>query len=209
MPGSLLPLFPLNVVLFPNNTLPLHIFEERYKEMIGEAILQKTEFGIVLAADSGIVNVGCTAVVENIVKKYPDGRMDIVTRGKRRFEILELNEDKDYLRGAVEFFDDEQDTEPPAVEAMERALDGYRELRSIEDREVPDPDARDPQLSFRIADAVPDLNFRQVLLVTRSESERIKRLADYLPTYVSKARRVTEFRAVARNNGHWKYPAGL
>ena len=209
MPGVLLPLFPLNMVLFPNNALPLHIFEERYKEMIGEAIRQKTEFGIVLAAESGIVNVGCTATVENIIKEYPDGTMDIVTRGRRRFEILELNEEKDYLRGSVEFFDDEEDSSPPAVDARERALNGFRELRTMEDREVPDPDSSDPQLSFRIADAVPDLNFRQVLLVTRSEAERIKRLADYLPTYVSKAKRVTEFRDIVRSNGHWKYPSGM
>ena len=209
MPGALLPLFPLNVVLFPNHLLPLHIFEERYKEMIGEAIQQKSEFGIVLAAESGIVNVGCTAVVEKVVEEYPDGRMDIMSRGKRRFEILSLNEDKAYLRGAVEFFDDEEDADPPSTALMERALGGYRELTALEERDRPELDARDPQLSFQLADAVPDVNFRQVLLVTRSEAERIRRLADFLPGYVTKTRRVTGFRAVARNNGHWKYPSGM
>ena len=204
-----MPLFPLNVVLFPNHLLPLHIFEERYKEMIGEAIRQKSEFGIVLAAESGIVNVGCTAVVEKVVEEYPDGRMDIMSRGKRRFEILSLNEDKAYLRGAVEFFDDEEDADPPSAALMERAIVGYRELRALEERDRPEPDAGDPQLSFQLADAVPDVNFRQVLLVTRSEAERIRRLADFLPGYVTKTRRVTGFRAVARNNGHWKYPSGM
>ena len=105
---QLLPLFPLRVVVFPRTPLPLHIFEERYKELIGEAIQGATEFGIVLAKDDGIVNAGCTVIVEKVVKNYADGRMDILTRGVRRFEIVGLNEDKSYLRGEVEFFDDDE-----------------------------------------------------------------------------------------------------
>ena len=107
MQQELLPLFPLQLVLLPGAGLPLHIFEERYKEMIGEAINDGTEFGIVLASEKGIVNTGCTAVVQRVVNRYDDGRMDIIARGRRRFEILLLNEEKNYLRGAVEFFDDE------------------------------------------------------------------------------------------------------
>jgi len=94
MQPNLLPLFPLRVVVFPRTPLPLHIFEERYKEMVGEAIRENSEFGIVLAKDDGIVNAGCTVVVKEVLKKYPDGRMDILTRGVRRFEILGLNEER-------------------------------------------------------------------------------------------------------------------
>ena len=107
MQQELLPLFPLQLVLLPGVELPLHIFEDRYKEMIGEAINDGTEFGIVLASEKGIVNTGCTAVVQRVVNRYDDGRLDIIARGRRRFEILLLNEEKNYLRGAVEFFDDE------------------------------------------------------------------------------------------------------
>jgi Lon protease-like protein len=64
MPSRLIPLFPLQVVVFPRTPLPLHIFEERYKEMIGEAIRDESEFGVVLAKNEGIVNAGCTVVVE-------------------------------------------------------------------------------------------------------------------------------------------------
>src|SRR5690349_20297710 len=99
MQPALLPLFPLHVVVFPRTPLPLHIFEERYKEMVGQAIRENTEFGVVLAKDDGIVNSGCTVIVEKVTKQYPDGRMDILTRGIRRFEILGLNEEKIYLRG--------------------------------------------------------------------------------------------------------------
>ena len=87
MPERLLPLFPLEVVMLPRTRLPLHIFEERYKEMVGAAIREAKEFGIVLAKAEGIVSAGCTVRVEKILHQYPDGRMDILTHGQRRFEI--------------------------------------------------------------------------------------------------------------------------
>ena len=76
-----LPLFPLQVVLLPEAELPLHIFEDRYKEMIGEVLRDKLEFGVVLANEKGIVNTGCTATVERVLREYPDGRLDIMARG--------------------------------------------------------------------------------------------------------------------------------
>src|SRR5689334_17159001 len=99
MQDRLLPLFPLQVVVFPRTQLPLHIFEERYKEMVGEAIRNKSEFGVVPAKEDGILNAGCTVLVDTVLKTHPDGRMDIVTRGIRRFEIMMLNQEKSYLRG--------------------------------------------------------------------------------------------------------------
>ena len=71
----------------PGAELPLHIFEDRYKEMIGEVIRDRVEFGVVLASEKGIVNTGCTAMIDKVLREYPDGRMDILTRGRRRFEI--------------------------------------------------------------------------------------------------------------------------
>src|SRR5438045_5795008 len=97
MAGRLLPLFPLSLVVFPRTRLPLHIFEERYKEMVGDAIRDESEFGIVLARDGGILNAGCTVKVSKVLEMYADGRMDILTLGQRRFEIVSLNEEKDYL----------------------------------------------------------------------------------------------------------------
>src|SRR5262245_51929210 len=86
----LLPLFPLDVVLYPGQPLPLHIFEDRYKEMIGECLDSKSEFGVVRLKDNAIPNVGCTATITNVVKRYDDGRLDIETTGLRRFEVLFL-----------------------------------------------------------------------------------------------------------------------
>src|SRR5579871_6657722 len=116
--SRLLPLFPLQLVAFPGSAIPLHIFEERYKEMVGDAESRGSEFGIVLAKEGGIVNAGCTVVVEAVLRRYPDGRFDVVTRGRRRFEIVSLDQEKDYLRGEVTYFDDED--ESPANPELRR-----------------------------------------------------------------------------------------
>ncbi len=112
MQPHLLPLFPLQVVLLPGGELPLHIFEDRYKEMIGEVLRGElafgNEFGVVLSSEKGIVNTGCTATVDQVLRRYPDGRMDILTRGRRRFEIVEAGRRASFLRGSVDFFDDDE-----------------------------------------------------------------------------------------------------
>jgi len=105
--AELLPLFPLNLVLFPSVSLPLHIFEERYKEMIGEVIVGKSEFGVLYADADTVANVGCTAKVVKEIQRYDDGRMDILTVGLRRFEVTRLQRDRTYLQGEVHFFKDE------------------------------------------------------------------------------------------------------
>src|ERR1700681_872900 len=155
MQDGLLPLFPLQVVLLPGSQLPLHIFEDRYKEMIGEILRDQVEFGVVLASEKGIVNTGCTASVGRVLREYSDGRLDILTRGRRRFEILLLNDERSFLRGAVEFFDDEQ-FEPPPADVQKRAIEGYNELQALSSSEPLEPSGTaPPQLSFRLAQPVP------------------------------------------------------
>lgn len=204
MQQELLPLFPLRVVLVPNAHLALHIFEERYKEMIGDAVANQTEFGVVLASEKGILNTGCTAVVEKIVKTYEDGRMDIIASGRRRFEILLLNEEKEYLRGAVEFFDDE-DSRPPSADATAKVQAIFEELKHLPASDEFTMVAPDTPLSFHVAQSVPDLNFRQILLATRSEADRIQRLADYLPGAVERLRTIEHVKSVAPKNGHSRH----
>ena len=208
MQEELLPLFPLQVVLFPRTALPLHIFEERYKQMIADVQRGHTEFGIVLAGEKGIVNTGCTATVEKVLKKYPDGRMDLISLGRRRFEIILLNDEKPYLRGAVEYFDDEG-TDPIPPDVRKRVIDSYNDLRTLDDSEpVHEPELSDPQLSFQLAQVVPDLDFRQILLATRSEADRMRRLAEFFPSYNSRQRQIQHARAVAPTNGHAKGSMG-
>jgi len=202
MQPGLLALFPLQVVLFPGGQLPLHIFEDRYKEMIGEVLREGAEFGVVLANEKGIVNTGCTATIDRVLREYPDGRMDILTRGRRRFEVLLLNDERSFLRGSVEFFDDDEPASPPS-DVHRRAIEGYNQLQSLSSGETLDaPGADDPQLSFRLAQAVPDLSFRQTLLATRNETDRMRQIADFFPTYVVQQRRIQHVKDVAPRNGH-------
>ena len=209
MPKRLLPLFPLHVVVFPRTSLPLHIFEERYKEMVGGAIRDNSEFGIVLAKEDGIVNAGCTVTVEKLLQMYPDGRMDVLTRGQRRFEIVSLNEEKDYLQAEVNFFDDE-DTVDPAPELRNQAVSNYQTLMRLPGAHPgPDPDLADRQLSFQLAHQLPDLDFLSSLLRHRSETERLKQLNQYLALYIPRQRTVERMKALAPTNGHGGTPAGL
>jgi len=205
---QLLPLFPLRVVVFPRTQLPLHVFEERYKELIGEAIQSASEFGIVLAKEDGIVNAGCTVVVEKVLKNYADGRMDILTRGVRRFEILGLNEDKSYLRGEVEFFDDDEPGPGPS-DLQEKALVQYRGLMETGELRESEPVLSDPQLSFQLAQAVQDMDFLSLLLRNRSEPQRLKQLADYLARLAPKLREASRMRKLAPLNGHGTAPSGM
>jgi Lon protease-like protein len=209
MQPTLLPLFPLRVVVFPRTPLPLHIFEERYKELVGDAIRSTSEFGIVLAKEDGIVNAGCTVGVEKLLKTYPDGRMDVMTRGVRRFEIVGLNEEKAYLRGEVEFFDDD-DPGPAPEEMQQKALVQYRGLLETgELRAASDPVLTDPQLSFQLAQALQDLDFLNVLLRNRSEQQRLKQLTDYLARQVPKMKEASRMRKLAPLNGHGSAPSGI
>lgn len=122
--SGLLALFPLRVVLLPGNSLPLHIFEPRYREMIRECIDAKTEFGVLLNDGGAIEPVGCTAIITEVIHKYTDGRFDILTRGQRRFRIgpfgnargnapstsldeADLNSERAFFRGAAQFFEDD------------------------------------------------------------------------------------------------------
>src|ERR1700735_4599088 len=204
MQEDLLPLFPLQVVLFPRTALPLHIFEERYKQMIADVQRGHTEFGVVLAAEKGIVTTGCTATVEKVLKNYPDGRMDLITVGRRRFEIILLNDEKPYLRGAVEYFDDEA-TDPIQPEVRKRVIESYNDLRALDDSEP----VSNPQLSVQRAQVGPALDFRQILLATRSEADRMRRLAEFFPSYHSRQRQIQHARAVAPTNGHAKGTMGV
>jgi Lon protease-like protein len=127
---SLLPIFPLELVLFPGAPLPLHIFELRYREMITECMEQKKPFGLVRARENAVAEVGCTAVVINISKQYEDGRMDIDTRGKQRFSIVELNHDRPFLQAEVTWFDDDEPALPSQAEA-ETAIELHEQFLEV------------------------------------------------------------------------------
>lgn len=198
--ARLIPLFPLQLVVFPRTNLPLHIFEDRYKEMTGKAMRENSEFGIVLAKEKGIVNAGCTVKIEKLMHLYADGRMDILTRGQQRFEISDLNDEQSYLQAEVEFFDDD-DFEAAAPEIRAHALENFKALREIGGSDEREADLDDPQLSFQIAQTLPDLDFLHSLLRRRSEAARLKQLNEYLDQYIPRQRAIERMKAIAPTNG--------
>ena len=200
MQQGLLPLFPLPLVLFPRTPLPLHIFEDRYRRMMADVMPERLEFGVALEQERGVFKIGCTAVVEKVLERYPDGRLDILAAGRRRFEILEVNQEQAYLRASVEFFDDEESGGAPA--SLERAgLETYRTLRELDDS-LPEPRLGDPQLSFQLAQGIGDLEFRVRMLSMRSESERLRTLVEYCQTYIPNRRVTAALQRVQPRNGH-------
>lgn len=198
---ALLPLFPLEVVLLPGTPLPLHIFEPRYKEMIGECLANSELFGVVRALEQGIAEIGCTAEIVSVTKKYSDGRMDLIAEGRRRFEVLELNQDRSFLRAEVLWVPDEVGA---AVEGDKtRAIEFHREILTLAGA-VQDLSGANPEmLSFHLAGSLPlDLDFKQKLLGTRTEGERIQTLATYLENILPGLRRAAQAREKAGGNGH-------
>jgi ATP-dependent Lon protease len=179
----LLPLFPLDLVLLPQTNLPLHIFEERYKEMIQDCLQNHWEFGMLAVQGDTAKSIGCTASISEVVTRFPDGRLNILVRGQRRFEVTDVNEDKSYLRGKVEFLDDETD-ESAAEDIRMRAIQLYDRVMVLADppaRQFQDaPSHTNSQLSYRLMAAAPaDLDFKQSLLQLRSERERLDRVIQY------------------------------
>jgi Lon protease-like protein len=209
MSKGLIPLFPLQLVVFPRTRLPLHIFEERYKEMVGNAIRDSSEFGIVLAKDEGIVNAGCTVVVDKVLEMYPDGQMDIMTRGQQRFEIARLSEEKEYLQAEVDYFDDEDLTPVPA-DLRAKAVANYQVLSKLDVvRSHSEPNLEDLQLSFQLAQAVPDLDFLSMLLRERSEAARLQHFNHYLAEYLPRQATIERMKQLGPTNGHGRKLEGM
>lgn len=198
---SLLPLFPLELVLLPGTPLPLHIFEARYKEMIGECRTGNKPFGVVRAQDDGIEGIGCTAEIVKVTKEYPDGRLDLIAAGRQRFEVLELNQERSFLRAEILMIPD--DPHPASPEEKSRAINLHRDLLALAGAEQDISSADPATLSFHIAGSLPlDLDFKQKLLAMRSEGERIPTLAAYLESILPSIRRTARAREKAGGNGH-------
>ena len=199
---SLIALFPLDVVLLPGAPMPLHIFEPRYKEMIDEALKTSAPFGIVRAQQDSVAEIGCTAEISEVVKKYEDGRLDIVTEGQKRFKITGLDQERSYLRGEVEFFEDEEDIATTKADA-EKLVQLHGELLAIAGAEATGIELDDPHLSFHLAGSVPlDLDFKQNLLAMRSESLRVEAMVEYYTLLVPRLRRTIKVKEKSRGNGH-------
>jgi len=150
-----LPLFPLNAVLFPNTPLPLHIFEERYRLLVARCIAEKLPFGVVYHRGEKMEQIGCSAQVDRVLKRYDDGRMDIVTIGRRRFAIESVDNSQPYLQGLVRFLDESESDEGSAgTNLATAALDAVRRYAYYAEREFDRDELRElsvTELSFFVA----------------------------------------------------------
>ena len=176
---SELGLFPLWIVLLPTEQVPLHVFEPRYKELVGECLAEGRELGIVLADDDGLRAVGTRAAVTEVLHTFEDGRLNVVLEGRERFRLVSLTEGRSFQTGEVEPLADEPD--PAAAADVERALDLFRKLAELTETEIDDPASGSEQLSFELAARValaPEL--KQELLEGISERVRLKRLCELL-----------------------------
>jgi uncharacterized protein len=198
---SLLALFPLEVVLFPGTPLPLHIFEPRYKEMIGECLEQKKQFGVIRAQESNLADVGCTAEILAVTKTYEDGRMDIVAEGRDRFELLEVNQERAFLRGSILLVQDDPDR--PSPDERSRAIELHRQILALANAQQDLPEGEDAALSYHLAGSLPlDLDFKQKLLSLRSEARRIHTVIEYFEGILPSLLRTMTIRQKAGGNGH-------
>jgi Lon protease-like protein len=197
-----IPLFPLEVVLFPEAALPLHIFEDRYKEMINVCLTEKVGFGVVCAQREGLAVVGCTAEIIRVLERYPDGRMDILCQGSKRFEIENLDNTLSFLQAEVDFFGDEGLSATRAMREECTAL--HFEVLELMggDKSHRAFDLNEP-IAFRVAWASPtDLSFRIELLALRSDAERTERLIAFYNAMLPKLRRGVQASTAVARNGH-------
>ena len=198
-----LPLFPLNLVLFPGEQLPLHIFEPRYRRMVRECLDARLPFGMLLALEDGVTRVGCTAEILEVVKRYPDGRMDIITVGRDPFRIVELFTENPLLEGCVDYLEDRDlpVDSPVRRQLIETYETCYTLLFNSLPRNVEDSPAG--ELSYAVASCLPiDLLWKQQILELRSEGERQDRLLRYLREWAPHLLKEKALRQSASGNGH-------
>jgi Lon protease-like protein len=199
-----IPLFPLNVVLMPGAPMPLHIFEDRYKQMVDECLEDESEFGMVLADDSGTREVGCTARIVEMVERYDDGRMLILVEGSRRFKLNNVLTGKPYYVGEIEYLEDDETGEEITELAEECATLLQRVVEAATEGSV-DIEIESPyhNLSFAIAGRIEfDLETRQQILEFPTEKERLEKVKELLASAAERLERERQARELAQTNGH-------
>jgi|SRR6185503_9948725 ATP-dependent Lon protease len=197
-------LFPLGLVLLPTEQVPLHIFEPRYRELIGECLDQEEPFGLVFADDDGLRRVGTLASVVEVTDRFDDGRLNVVVEGGDRFRLVELTEGRSFHTGTIEPLGD-LENDPPSAEEVERATAVFSRLVQLTGAEVEPPDVESDQPSFSIAarfELAPDLKLE--LLEETSERQRLVRLCEILESAAASVERQREIGELAQTNGHAK-----
>ncbi len=199
-----IPLFPLEIVLYPDEEIPLHIFEPRYREMVNYCLETDTPFGVVLSSDGNLSDVGCAASIVRVVRDYDDGERDILARGGFRFKILGLGNKHAYLTAdIVEISDLDQ-----SVEALvrERVIAQHIKLLELAGR-MPTPTQYQDRvfLSYFIAHNTGlTVEQKQEILELTSENERLGFLVEHLTRFIPMIEEVDSLRLKVKSNGHFR-----
>lgn len=207
---NFIPLFPLGIVVYPGESLNLHIFEPRYKQLITECYAEAKPFGIPTVLKKGIGEIGTTVEVTEIVQVYEDGKIDIRTRGLQVFRILEVIKsipDKLYSGAIVNYPVNEGNSN---VELLKRVINGLRELHSIlkltKDFDKPDYEL----LSYDVAHhAALSIEEEYELLGLFREDQRLEYLKRHLNKVLPLLNEMEALKEKVKLNGHFKELKGF
>lgn len=205
MDSARIPLFPLDIVLFPGQALPLHIFEPRYREMTRRCLETQSPFGLIFEHDGKIARTGCSALIVKVLKEYEDGRSDILTAGQSAFRLVRTHDQKAYLEGDVEYLEEDFSGVDPAVSSSLEELGNQCHRLLYGENAPPFETEGGISLAYHLASELPvSTAVRQELLGTRSESERQTRLYAHLEEWYPQLQRRDRIRGKAGGNGHGK-----
>ncbi|HET8758235.1 MAG TPA: LON peptidase substrate-binding domain-containing protein [Solirubrobacteraceae bacterium] len=200
------PLFPLGLVALPSELVPLHIFEERYKTMIGRCLDEGSEFGIVWMSEDGLRPIGCACEIAEVIERMDDGRINLIARGTRPFRIEQRQDELPYPAGTVEFLDDRFEDEDPS--AAEAAHEAYAELVNEATDRTPDMTEIGEMSAYQMAATVEfGLDAKQGLLDLRSETARLKLVTRLFRAALKRLDFVNRAQARARSNGRVHFQA--
>jgi Lon protease-like protein len=198
------PLFPLGTVALPHELVPLHIFEERYRTMIGECLERGTEFGIVWEGEEGVRPVGCAMEITEVLERMEDGRLNILTRGTRPFRIVDEQHDLPYPAGTVEFLKDKSERADAKTRAA--AHEAYGSLVEQATDRTPDSDELDSMSAYEMAATVDfGLDAKQGLLDLRSENARLRLVTRLFRAASKRLDFIERAQARARSNGKVRF----
>jgi len=194
-------LFPLELVLLPSERVPLHIFEDRYKELISECVAGETQFGLILETEDGLREIGTLTGVLEVIHTFDDGRMNVLVEGHERFRLAHETGGRSFRTGEVEPVED--DDEHPSEAEIDGALAVFRRLVQVaEADEIGEPEGGPTALSFQLAAKVDfGHELKQELLELRSERQRLVRLSELLERAIEGLAREREVRDRASGNG--------
>lgn len=198
------PLFPLDLVALPSEMVPLHIFEERFKTMMEECLLQQREFGIVWLADDGLRPIGCACEITEVLERMEDGRLNLLTRGTRPFRIVEREDRLPYPAGVVEFIDDREEDPDGTTAALAREM--YAELVERATDKRPEADLLAQMSAYDMAATVDfGLDAKQGLLDLRSENARLRLVTRLFRAAMKRLEFVSRAQERARSNGKVRF----